>query len=79
MEGRTILVTVPDDDTAERTIRYAAKQLSEGHELIVLDYIPVIPRKAMPGIVAKLVAYVKIQEARWSAFTEEALEGEGGR
>jgi hypothetical protein len=75
MDNRTLLLTVPDDDSAERVLRYVAKTLRDGNELIVLDYNPVIPSEALAPIVARLVTFIKIQEAQWIAKTNEALEG----
>lgn len=72
--SRTLLVTVPDDDSAERVVRYVAKALRDEQELIVLDYDPVIPKEATPAIVAQLVTFLKMQEARFRVLEQEALE-----
>ena len=68
---REIKLTIPDDDSAERTVRYVAHQLRDGQDLIVLDYSTVIPTSAMAAIVARLTAYIRVQEAKWNDHLEE--------
>jgi hypothetical protein len=61
--ARFVRLRIPDDDTAERTVAYVAKQLWDGQELIVLDYNPVIPVEQMAPLVRHLTSLVRTAEA----------------
>ena len=73
-DTRTLLITIPDDDTAEHTVQYVAQKIRNGNEIIALDYDPIIPKEEMPKVIAKLVAYLRIQETHFRVLEIEKAE-----
>jgi hypothetical protein len=62
---RTLLVEIPDDDSAARTVRYVAEQLRDSQDIIVLDYCgALLTQKQVQTIVARMTAYLRIQEGK---------------